>query len=1004
MRPVATKDKIKNAVDQFLATVTEETGPRRFHVTLRIGQDEHGVSVKCTPAGTSPVLTAYSSNTTLPLGHWQEAAPAAFLSHPWVGANVLQVIPSKVSEKDVKKAITDHQVCLMSYYEGSKFLKQDISDAIVSANFVTVIEVHQPSLAREWRTVDAIVATAWNNVIVNIMNRAWDTLCSTHLVRAANEAPKTITGYEKSQMSNAVRDAFSQFDVSSLKTLSMCLSTHIKEWLGVVCAPFLQRILAIQGDARLIISEIGAVSAQLDVLKPFMDAVFWSVDTDQKKHTNTSSCGDQKMISGAIKDGAREQLYQPCYRHISKAALDSIASCRTQGSLIGSVVSDAYFQSLKDIFLSVDYAKNITTPSCEAAKIFFSVDSQEIIAKLRSGDITPHEYTAHVLRQVKVERDIADALVYSFDSTLGEHFFAAYVGKSQTDLSALMKEVLETETQGIASIFEQLIAVNVDASDANQRSKLESLAILLAGANLPVPTTTDLPGKMIPGGSFEGVVVVVIRLAVCRLLDNVHSAFDTAVAADEQKQKDAAATPSEPSSGSTTSLLTNYITAMVETHRRLFLTVTALEEVLKSNVPLQQLLRGATGSGVWGKKIGDMICPTLTRGIGEGIAASLAKRAVVTSTRDQGAAVSKEVEVCIATFVDFACRGTIRDTDVEPLLADALAIGKYVVARDTLQLELQNRCVKRLLAKSTPDDLESTTINICKRIFGQHFVHKMERNLADIENRDKYTNAFLGWAGNQGRALDATYLVLAAGQWTLSAATPFAQPEGFQIAIDRFGMWFYSQREHSSKKLDWIMNESTGECIVEYPNRKEVSGPVSHIAVLLRLSGTGDTGLTLQQLCDCTLQSGNALNPDTRLGLMLKTVMDIRRCSKPPMVTISKPAAGKKYDGNQRVALAQKFAAPSRKFVIQAASATKRVTTTEELSKAREAQIDCAVVRIMKSRRTLAFRELYNEVVQQLVNHYNPVERDVKQRIEDLIQREYLKRDEDDATRLVYLA
>jgi hypothetical protein len=30
MRPVATKDIVKSVVDQFLATVTEETGPKRF--------------------------------------------------------------------------------------------------------------------------------------------------------------------------------------------------------------------------------------------------------------------------------------------------------------------------------------------------------------------------------------------------------------------------------------------------------------------------------------------------------------------------------------------------------------------------------------------------------------------------------------------------------------------------------------------------------------------------------------------------------------------------------------------------------------------------------------------------------------------------------------------------------------------------------------------------------------------------------------------------------------
>ncbi|CUG86785.1 cullin, putative, partial [Bodo saltans] len=805
----ATKEKIKSTVDQFLSTVTSNTGPKRFHVTLRIGSKEFGVSVKCTPDGDTSVLTAFCDNEQLTLDHWKGASPEAFLNHDWVGANVLQVVPSKVTEEQVQQMLNQQPTCFVSCYNGTVFKKTYLDARELAREFVTVIEIYQPqhSATASLPGIEETVHAAWNSVIVGIMNRAWDTLCSVHVVRAEG-GPKAITSYEKSQMTNAIRDAFGNCDVSTLARRAEWLTLHIKKWLGVVCAPYLQRIL-VHDDAQQIIREVSAVSAQLNVLKPFMDAVFWSMDSDQLR--NASDTNRRPFISDAITAGARDQLYQPCFDHIAKAALDGVARCRTQASLIGSVVAENYFTALKAIFTNPEYIKHIVSPCQAAGTDHFSINSQEVIARVRSGEIPPHEYIAHVLRAVKVERDIAEALTYSFDTTLGQSFFCAYVGKDQSDASALMREALETETLGIASLFTQLTATSVDAADDSQRSKLEALAIHLGGANLPVPTTSSLPFKLIPSGSYDDVAKAVIRSAVEHLFDSVHNEFDTAVAAEEQKQQEAT-TGQEPSSaGSTSAILKNYIVTMTETQQRLFSIVTALETVLKVESPFLQLLPGANSNAVWGKNILLAICPSLIRGIGEGIASSLKKRALFTSKADHNAVISKEVEVCIATFIDFGCRGTIKDANVEAMMADALAVGKYVSAKDTLQLELQNRCAKRLLAKPSASELESSTINACKRIFGQHFVHKMEKNIADMENRDKYNSAFSAWPGNQGRALDASFLVLAAGQWTLSASTPWALPQAFQLAIDRFRMWFLSQREYASKKLDWIVSESTAE-------------------------------------------------------------------------------------------------------------------------------------------------------------------------------------------------
>ena len=65
--------------------------------------------------------------------------------------------------------------------------------------------------------------------------------------------------------------------------------------------------------------------------------------------------------------------------------------------------------------------------------------------------------------------------------------------------------------------------------------------------------------------------------------------------------------------------------------------------------------------------------------------------------------------------------------------------------------------------------------------------------------------------------------------------------------------------------------------------------------------------------------------------------------------------------------------------------------------------IDAAIVRTMKTRKTMHHSELVTQVAQQL-NFFKPLPKDIKKRIEELIQREYLERDATDSSLYKYLA
>ena len=76
---------------------------------------------------------------------------------------------------------------------------------------------------------------------------------------------------------------------------------------------------------------------------------------------------------------------------------------------------------------------------------------------------------------------------------------------------------------------------------------------------------------------------------------------------------------------------------------------------------------------------------------------------------------------------------------------------------------------------------------------------------------------------------------------------------------------------------------------------------------------------------------------------------------------------------------------------------------TKRVEEDRSIAIEAAIVRIMKAWKTLAHRRLIAETLSQLA-FFKPNPRDVKKRIEALIDREYLERNAENNTSYNYLA
>ena len=75
-----------------------------------------------------------------------------------------------------------------------------------------------------------------------------------------------------------------------------------------------------------------------------------------------------------------------------------------------------------------------------------------------------------------------------------------------------------------------------------------------------------------------------------------------------------------------------------------------------------------------------------------------------------------------------------------------------------------------------------------------------------------------------------------------------------------------------------------------------------------------------------------------------------------------------------------------------------------QLEEDRKVVLDAAIVRLMKARKQLDHNTIVAEVTQQLSSRFTPNPAAIKKRIENLLEREYLARDEADRRLYTYMA
>lgn len=374
----------------------------------------------------------------------------------------------------------------------------------------------------------------------------------------------------------------------------------------------------------------------------------------------------------------------------------------------------------------------------------------------------------------------------------------------------------------------------------------------------------------------------------------------------------------------------------------------------------------------------------------------------------------------------------LSEQQVEEQLEKVVQLFSYLSDKDLFAEIFRNQLAKRILdGRSTSDDAERSMISKLKLRCGAQFTGKMEGMITDLSMGDDQRRKFKEHLSNPG-AMAAEAAAKAAKKVTSVTATASASTAivalpanlDFGVQVLTTGFWptyelfdvtlpgemakcvevfsaYYGQVT-SHRQLKWVL--SLGQATI----RANMKKPYDLVVTTLQ-------AIALMNMDAIALTAGapsgeedgpewvtfDTLKQRTNMeDEVMKRVMHSLSCGKYKVLRKSTDSKG--VSKNDKFKINTTFACPLRKVRIPMASLEKS-HNPKRVEEDRSIAIEAAVVRIMKARKQLAHHLLVTEVIQQL-HFFKPNPKVVKKRIEHLIDREYLERDEDSPNIYRYLA
>lgn len=332
-------------------------------------------------------------------------------------------------------------------------------------------------------------------------------------------------------------------------------------------------------------------------------------------------------------------------------------------------------------------------------------------------------------------------------------------------------------------------------------------------------------------------------------------------------------------------------------------------------------------------------------------------------------------------------------SEIEESLDGIIKILKYVDERDLFEEHYSRLLSRRLVNQNSANqDLEASMVSKLNELCGFEYTNKLQRMFQDITTSSELQQYFHTNLQKPNEP-DFNPFVLAEGFWPL----PYKEinvklPDTLQPAFDRFTNHYTNI--HNGRKLKWLWNFGKAEIKANFTkNKTGYIFQVSVVQMLILLAFNDHDTLSLQELQDITGLSQESI------ANALHFIVKARVLSMTPP-TATPGDSGTSYSVN--LDFKNKKVRINLNMPHKSETKTEAMQTSHQVEENRKMFLQAVCVRIMKARKELSHAQLVEETMLQARKRFAPEVRDIKQCIQQLVDKEYLQRVGTD--RYIYLA
>lgn len=409
----------------------------------------------------------------------------------------------------------------------------------------------------------------------------------------------------------------------------------------------------------------------------------------------------------------------------------------------------------------------------------------------------------------------------------------------------------------------------------------------------------------------------------------------------------------------------------------------------------------------------------------------------------------------LSLFVDDMFRkglkGLSSDVEIDASLEQVVTVFRFLQDKDVFESFYKTHLARRLLTgRSVSDEAEKSMISKLKSECGHQYTSKLEGMFQDMKHSEElmkqYKNSFAG-AGSSasgalqrrsgssasaagmhlggaeaagalgGGSVELKVSVLTSGVWPGPPGQPCELPPEIQDCCARFETFYLAK--HTGRRLSWQPQHGSADVKAMMPKSKHELNVSTYQSCILVLFNSHHT-LSYQ---DLQLRTNIPLDELKRhlMSLYVNPKAKILNKLGNERERTKEPQEGDRFEVNSafecklfriKVPLVQMKSMPgqdgagssSRLDAADGAEVVGGSDVPASVEEDRKHLVEAVIVRIMKSRKTLEHNLLVMEATRHLASRFQPSPTLIKQRVEKLIEREYLERSQHDRRVYNYLA